>query len=81
MLRCSLKCRCFCFRSHLSQAADDLEQGIEGARLIPAEAAAGGGGGDQAAVIDAVVQWVEGAMAKDRKVTALKTLQVRLAVA
>ena len=27
-------------------------------------------------MIDAVVQWVEGAMAKDRKVTALKTLQV-----
>ena len=63
-------------RSPSSQAADDLEQGIEGASLIPAEVA-GGGGDQQTAVIDAVVQWVEGAMAKDRKVTALKTLQVR----
>ena len=54
------------------QAADDLDQGIEGVTLIPAD-----NGSNKAEVIDGVVNWVEGAMAKDRKVTALKTLQVR----
>ena len=53
------------------QASDDQEQGIEGSGLVPAD-----DGANRSSVIDAVVQWVEGAMAKDRKITALKTLQV-----
>lgn len=44
---------------------------MEGVSTIPED-----DGSNRAAVIDAVVQWVEGAIAKDRKVTALKTLQV-----
>ena len=55
-----------------TQAADDLDQGIEGVALVAAD----NGGDNKAEVIDGIVQWVEAAMAKDRKVTALKTLQV-----
>lgn len=53
------------------QAAEDVEKGVEGATLVPAD-----DGSNKAAVVDAVVAWVDGAIAKDRKVTALKTLQV-----
>lgn len=51
------------------QAAEDVAAGVAGAAAIPAAEAG------QAAVVDAVVRWVEGAVAADRKVGALKELQ------
>jgi methylthioribulose 1-phosphate dehydratase/enolase-phosphatase E1 len=51
------------------QAAQDVAAGSPGVSPIP-EPSAG-----QAAVVDATVGWVEGAIAADRKVTALKQLQ------
>lgn len=52
------------------QAAADVAAGVAGAAAIPP---AGSPAGE---VVDAVVGWVHGAIAADRKVTALKTLQV-----
>ncbi|GLC57171.1 hypothetical protein PLESTB_001194900 [Pleodorina starrii] len=51
------------------QAAADVAAGVAGACEVPPV------GSDKAAVVDAVVAWVEAAIAADRKVTALKTLQ------
>lgn len=51
------------------QAAADVAAGVAGAAAIPP---AGSPAGE---VVDAVVGWVHGAIAADRKVTALKTLQ------
>ncbi|EFJ42248.1 hypothetical protein VOLCADRAFT_42159, partial [Volvox carteri f. nagariensis] len=51
------------------QAAADVAAGLAGVCEIPPA------GADKAEVVDAVVDWVEAAIAADRKVTALKTLQ------
>ncbi|KXZ48768.1 hypothetical protein GPECTOR_25g352 [Gonium pectorale] len=51
------------------QAAADVAAGVAGACAVPP---AGSPAGE---VVDAVVSWVEAAIAADRKVTALKTLQ------
>ncbi len=57
-----------------TQASEDVEKGVEGAGLIPED-----DGRNKKAVIEAVVQWTHAAIAKDRKVTALKNLQVSYA--
>ncbi|GLI61323.1 hypothetical protein VaNZ11_003680, partial [Volvox africanus] len=51
------------------QAAADVAAGEPGVNEVPPAAA------DKLTVVDAVVAWVEAAIAADRKVTALKTLQ------
>ncbi|KAG2493717.1 hypothetical protein HYH03_008230 [Edaphochlamys debaryana] len=51
------------------QAEADVAAGLPGAAAIPPA------GSPQGAVVDAVVGWVERAIAADRKVAALKTLQ------
>lgn len=55
------------------QAAEDVSAALPGSSPIPE---GGASASEKGAVVDAAVAWVERAIAADRKIGALKTLQV-----